>query len=147
MAHTKLPPIPFRVRIGVTGHRKLERESEVRAAVQQVLSEEIEKLFDDESRKFMAVAVNTPLRFSVVTALAEGADQLVAEEILSLAGATLSAVLPLEQSEYLATIISPAGKATFPRLLEYDRNPKRLQSSLFASTAQPIGTKIILYLV
>jgi hypothetical protein len=73
--------------IGVTGHRHL------RAADLQTLRQHVRRLFTDLRRRYPA----TPLR--IITALAEGADRLVAEVALE-EGHELLVPLPLEPADY-----------------------------------------------
>jgi hypothetical protein len=69
--------VPFRLRIGVTGHRELQESDELRKAVSDAVDLAIHKSGYRE-----AGHPNTPLRLTVVSALAEGADRLVANEVL-----------------------------------------------------------------
>jgi hypothetical protein len=69
--------IPFRLRIGVTGHRQLQESDELRKAVSDAVD-----LAICRSGYHQADHPNTPLRLTVVSALAEGADRLVANEVL-----------------------------------------------------------------
>ena len=89
-AGTGWPPqgegqLPFSLRIGVTGHRRLADPAAlvpgVRAAVEGVVE------------RFLGPAAEPALL--VISALAEGADRLVAAEVLARPGATMQAVLPL----------------------------------------------------
>ena len=66
--------IPFTFRIGVTGHRELDRLDDLR----QPVREAIVRLLT-----LAPVAPGTGLALVVVSALAEGADRLVAEEVLA----------------------------------------------------------------
>ena len=66
--------IPFTFRIGVTGHRELADPDALRAAIRKAQRGLIELL------PVAPAAGVTPV---VVSALAEGADRLVAEEILA----------------------------------------------------------------
>src|ERR1035441_10151271 len=43
--------IPYRIRIGVTGHRKLDNPAAVQALVKKAIDAEVEKLFPEESRR------------------------------------------------------------------------------------------------
>jgi hypothetical protein len=53
----------------------------------------------------------------VVSALAEGADRLVAEAVLRRPGSRLVAVLPMPRSEYLSDFGTPESRTEFLRLL------------------------------
>ena len=91
------------LRIGVTGHRVLAERERVAAGVDATLAR-IEGRFPGR-----------PL--VVVSALAEGADRLVAEAVLRRPGARLCAVLPLPAPDYLADFASPESRDEFLRLL------------------------------
>ena len=75
--------LPFSLRIGVTGHRQLTDPAAlipaIRAAIQGVVE------------RFLGPAAEPALL--VISALAEGADRLVATEVLAGPDATLEAVL------------------------------------------------------
>jgi len=66
--------IPFTFRIGVTGHRELDKPDDLR----QPIREAIVRLLT-----LVPVAPGSGLALVVVSALAEGADRLVAEEVLA----------------------------------------------------------------
>jgi len=84
-------PIPYRIRVGAVGHRRLEDwpalAAQVRVALETIVC-------------WAPSSTMTSLRFSVVTALAEGADQLVAAEVLTQSDATLEVVLPLPADQF-----------------------------------------------
>jgi hypothetical protein len=97
------------LRLGVTGHRSLRHEAEIRrlvdAAIDQVLAE-------------TSPGPSTERRdLIVVSALAEGADRLVVQECLHRDGATLAAVLPLPVDEYSKDFITDASRREFAELL------------------------------
>ena len=112
------PPRPdIAWRVGVTGKRVLADAAiaPLRAGVTEVLT-----LLRDEVTRLVqtpeAAACNTahPPAFRVLSPLAEGADQLVAEAALPL-GYRLEAPLPFAQADYEADF--PATVATFRALL------------------------------
>jgi hypothetical protein len=82
--------VPFRLRIGVTGHRKLPEGDELSKAVKRAIN-----LAISSSGYRKSGMPNTPLQLTVVSALAEGADRLVAKEVLALNGSRLVCVLPV----------------------------------------------------
>jgi hypothetical protein len=66
------------------------------------------ELFDEESAKLFNENLNTPTTYSVITALAEGADRLVAEAIMEYdRQTTLEVVLPLTLADYKKTFHQP----------------------------------------
>jgi len=108
VADTGWPPegegqLPFSLRIGVTGHRRLTDPAAlvpgIRAAVQGV----VERFLGPEAEPALLV----------ISALAEGADRLVAAEVLARPDATMEAVLPLPPGDYLDDFTGDASKAEF----------------------------------
>lgn len=105
MTQPPSPTVPVRLSIGVAGHRDLRAEQEPALRVQ------VRALFE----RLRAEIPDLPLR--VVSALAEGGDQLVAEEALAL-GIPVLAPLPLAQAEYERDFADPQALARFRDLLE-----------------------------
>ena len=101
--------IPFTVRIGVTGHRKFDNPEALGQAVREGLTCLRERLIGSPG---------TDLVLVVVSALAEGADRLVAEEILAEGGARLEVALPLPHEDYLQDFRQESSKRQFQALLE-----------------------------
>ena len=89
--------------VGVTGHRFLADPERLTAGVEAALRR-IEQAFP-----------NGPL--TVISALAEGADRLVARRFLARPEAHLVVPLPLPQSDYMADFESPASREEFLDLL------------------------------
>ncbi len=81
----------FRVRVGVTGHRDLVANKELVDQVRAVLKD-IQKLIDPEQ--------TVHLQWEVVSCLADGADRIVAHEVLRNTDASLMAVIPLTRADY-----------------------------------------------
>lgn len=85
--------IPFRIRIGVTGHRTIEED----AALLEGVRAQIERVAG------LVGSARTAVRLSVVSQLAEGADRIVVREALASDPALeprLEAFLPLERDRY-----------------------------------------------
>jgi hypothetical protein len=104
--------IPLRLRIGVTGHRHLDQPEALVAKVRERLAE-IRKLFPSTE--------TTPVKFVILSSLAEGADRLVVEEALEFladAQVELEAVLPLSPEEYAKDFEATESREHFQRLLE-----------------------------
>ncbi|HLY49804.1 MAG TPA: SLATT domain-containing protein [Solirubrobacteraceae bacterium] len=103
--------ITFRVRIGVTGHRQsLNAESVV---------VEVRKRFAQVRELFPPSEV-TPVAFTLLTGLAEGADRVVAREALTAfadAGVELEAVLPLTVADYVEDFTTEGSREEFAELL------------------------------
>jgi hypothetical protein len=102
-------PVPFRLRIGVTGHRQLPESINWRERIDAALG-----LM--EAR--LAPAGGTPLAWLVISSLAEGADRLVAEAILDRPGSLLEVPLPLSRNDYQTDFKSDESKAAFAKLYD-----------------------------
>jgi len=83
--------LPYRVWIGVTGHRRLPASPELPKHVRQAL---------DQIKKLLPTPRFTEVLFGVVSPLADGADRMVASEVLTIPGAILEAALPMPRDEY-----------------------------------------------
>src|SRR5580698_2687346 len=101
--------IPLTFRIGVTGHRELADPQAVRAAVREAIR--LLKLF-------LPISAEQGLVLTVVSALAEGADRLVAEEVLAEEGARLEVALPMATDEYLNDFKQESSKQEFKGLMD-----------------------------
>jgi hypothetical protein len=118
--------------VGVTGHRTVPKlphaaEPAIRATVtrlvQQISSELAKTAASDDVRWAFAVE---PPELVVVSALAEGADRIVAQVCLD-AGATLDVVLPSDQTSYEADFATPASTTEFRQLLNQARSVFQLE--------------------
>ncbi len=112
LAETEWPPegegqLPFSLRIGVTGHRQLPDPAALLPAVRTAIQGVIERFLGPGAEPALLV----------VSALAEGADRLVATEVLAGPDATLEASLPLPPAEYLGDFTGDASKAEFTEML------------------------------
>jgi len=104
----KPDPIPFRLSIGVTGHRKLENVD--------ILSKSVKSVIDKILNNFPSTK-DTSVLPRVLSPLAEGSDRLVAEEVLKYDSAELKVILPLCRDEYLEDFPSEGSKKEFEALL------------------------------
>lgn len=123
--------IPYRIRIGVTGHRKLDDPAAMQALVKKAIDAEVEKLFPEESRrKIESVrrAGTTAISFRVLSPLAEGADRVVARAVLSNPDARLDVVLPLALEDYLEDFATEESRKEFGELLGRCRKPVPLRT-------------------
>lgn len=123
--------IPYRIRIGVTGHRKLDDPAAVQAMVKKAIDAEVEKLFSEESRQNIERvrrAGTTAISFRVLSPLAEGADRVVARAVLDYPGARLDVVLPLTVEDYLEDFETEESKKEFRDLLAWCRRPVLLRT-------------------
>jgi hypothetical protein len=107
--------IPLRLVIGVTGHRTLEDEKALSTAVEGILA---------RIKPPSGLATRTPVIFTVLSPLAEGADRLVAREVLKVPGSQLEVVLPMDEDEYKKDF--PKSVPEFERLLRIAARVKTL---------------------
>jgi hypothetical protein len=122
---------PFRIRIGVTGHRRLEEPAAVQVLVRQAIDREIPRLFPPKSLAMMdcvRAAGVTPISYRALTPLAEGADRVVARVVLEFPGARLDVVLPLTIEDYLEDFETEESKQEFRKLLAQCRRPVMLRA-------------------
>jgi hypothetical protein len=94
------------LRLGVTGHRSLTHEDEIRRAINVAIDQAL-----------LTSPAGSATALTVVSALAEGADRLVVHECLRRPGATLVAVLPLPIDEYGTDFVAAASRQEFTDLL------------------------------
>lgn len=118
--------IPFRIRIGVTGHRQLTDEETLSEKIRQVLQKDIFIFFED-SKKVLRSIPNTPIVFSILTPLAEGADRLVAKEVLKLPDSRMEVALPLVKQDYLEDFQTSESRHEFEELVKKARRPITLR--------------------
>lgn len=114
------PTIPACIVIGVTGHRKLGNEPLLAKQVRLTLK---------KIKQLLPPLKNTPLAFRILSPLAEGADRLVAREVLKISESQLEAILPLEKDDYLKDFGLPESKAEFEEFLTQARHIKKLLSA------------------
>lgn len=100
-----------RIRIGITGHRALPAADLIRRRFRRFLETGIYDLLGARQRP-----ANVPVSFCAVTALAEGADRLLAEEVLGQPSGSLEAVLPMPEHLYAADFKTASSRAEFNRL-------------------------------
>jgi hypothetical protein len=99
------------IRVGVTGHRNLEFErSDALQTMTEVALDRIRCLFEPEG--------DATVVLTVVSALAEGADRLVARAVLGTQGGRLEAVLPFEEENYSKDFADEESKAAFLALCQ-----------------------------
>lgn len=109
------PPRPEVVlRVGITGHRKLNDAASVAATVKTVLARLREAAEAVAATYPTVFAVGGP-RLIVVSALAEGADRIVAEAALA-QDSELQVVVPFTADVYRNDFATDASRAKFDRL-------------------------------
>ena len=99
------------VRVGVTGHRRIDDPEGVSAAVRDTLGRVRERFAGEVG------AERAETRLEAVSPLAEGADRIVARAVLEDAGAALTVPLPFSADDYATDFAAPASKAEFEELL------------------------------
>jgi hypothetical protein len=131
---------PALLRIGVTGHRKLENEQIISESVKSVLS----KLDDMLGSK----QKNTPYSFAVISPLAEGADRLLAREVLNWNSEgekpVLETVLPLPEEDYLNDFVEERSKEEFRGLLSRAKSVIVLEKTASCNAAyEQVGHYVV----
>jgi hypothetical protein len=104
----------------VTGHRRLPDE--------EALAEQVRRALQ-RTRELLPSSPYTPVLFTIISPLAEGADRLVAREVLKSEGADLEVPLPLPREEYLRDFQSDESKREFDALLSRAREVTELGPS------------------
>ena len=112
--------IPARIVIGVTGHRKLDNQPALADSIRSAIGSIVQ---------MVPPLKNTPLLLCVLSPLAQGADRLVAREVLQAQG-ILEVVLPLEKDDYMADFETDESRKEFETLLSQARSVRTLPSGL-----------------
>ena len=99
--------LPFALRIGVTGHRELANPDALVPAIDEAIQALTQRVLGPQAEPSLLV----------ISALAEGADRLVARQVLARPAAELEVVLPLPVHEYLHDFPAEASKDEFTDLL------------------------------
>lgn len=126
--------VPYRIRLGVTGHRTLSDEAALREKVKGIVaratsvSGEIFEMFDEESQELIRRSAHTPMALGILSPLAEGADRLVAQEVLKSPDAVLEVALPLVGEEYIKDFQTDSSQREFLDLLHEARHPVSLRT-------------------
>jgi hypothetical protein len=113
------PRIPLVLAVGVTGHRIEALPADTVASLDERLRDILTLIertaFDLAKRKQECFAAD-PARLRMVSALADGADQIAASAALDL-GWEVQAVLPFARDHYRTTLANDAVRASFDALL------------------------------
>jgi hypothetical protein len=96
------------IRVGVTGHRSLPDEAAIARAVEEAL--------DSIKEKWSAEDNSAPV-ILLISPIAEGADRLVAREVLKDPTARLKVVLPFPKEDYMNDFETSDSKKEFETLL------------------------------
>lgn len=128
----RVETIPYRIRIGVTGHRRLDNPEAVSEKVREFLREGYLQFFDAKTQQLIVSTPRTPIAFSIITPLAEGADRLVAREVLASkpggVDSIIEVVLPLVKEDYLEDFKTGPSRQEFESFLARDREPQALRT-------------------
>ena len=114
------PYVPLHLQIGVTGHRDLVFTEQLEKSINDALTFEIKNLLGWDEK------FNTPLTYSILTPLAEGADRFVAKQAMKLLNATIEVVLPMTEEEYMEDFTSPESCVEFRNMLKQASGCHRL---------------------
>ncbi len=135
--------VPFRIRIGVSGHRELPDVKSLHEKLDVVFEQRLHELFDEPHDFFQPLtnsASKTRIRYTILTPLAEGADRLVAMHFLGYGDTRLEVVLPMAKEEYMQDFTTATSQKEFASLLRLDPAPKSLRAeSLFANLPQEMA--------
>jgi hypothetical protein len=118
------------IRIGVTGHRILAELEKIGAGVEVALRR-IEQAFPGEP-------------MTVISALAEGADRIVARHVLARTGARLIVPLPLPESDYITDFDSEESRAEFLSLLHRADHVEEMSSTATRDQAYEAAGEYVL---
>lgn len=115
--------IPLNVAIGVTGHREILNKEVVQRQIRKIL-EKIDILLKDTTHNCV-----------IISPLAEGADRLVADEVLNWKGSVnfgksiLEVVLPVSKEDYIKDFKTEKSKDEFLDLLKKADTVRIIQNS------------------
>jgi hypothetical protein len=123
------------IAIGVTGHREFLRECGLKGVARERLEHFIEgrirRRVEAILRKFDLTLEHTPHRYKVISPLAEGGDQILADEILRsprdgparVWATELESVVPMSEDAYLGHFKTESGRQGFLELKQKAANP------------------------
>ena len=92
--------------IGITGHPLLAREEEIAAAIRSILLE-----IQDWNPRTQEI-------LTVISPLAEGADRIMANQVLKVPGGRLQALLPMDRDAYARDFADERSREEYRRLLD-----------------------------
>ncbi len=125
--HAHIEPVPYRLRIGVTGKRSgLPPLRLLRPMILEAVNKRVRELYPESQRGTVAKAFDhghPPVAYSILSALAEGADRVVARTLMREKKARLDAVLPMVEADYLQDFRSGWSKRQFRLLLGSSLRP------------------------
>jgi hypothetical protein len=104
--------IPLQIRIGVTGHRDIKLTDELRKSIHIALTNSVLEIINPNGEN-----LSSPIKYIVVTPLADGADRIVAVAALQVLNAKMEVILPMLKEEYEQTFYSNDSIKEFESLL------------------------------
>ena len=135
--------LPYELRIGVTGHRKLSYESAIAEAVDKLVTS-IDQLIGNPE--------DVPVEWCFISPLAKGSDRIVAKSILKKKSARLEVLTPFHLDEYRKDFTDPDDLREFNDLLQKADPPlteSNVRHSHSANTTHrssgylPVGRKVV----
>lgn len=120
---------PFRIRIGVTGHRKIANTATTSTLIHNTLATKVKEMFQPAPSA-------TSIALTVVSPLAEGADRLLARIVLTYPNSRLEVPLPMALDDYLEDFQTPASQQEFREMLALCAHPLYLRSKRIAEESQ-----------
>jgi hypothetical protein len=136
--------IPATLRIGVTGHRALTENQTI------LVADSVHRVLDKLDSWLSNTLKNSPYTFIVISPLAEGADRIVAREVLDWAKADplympkLEVVLPFPEYEYVVDFSGPASHEEYRSLIARACSIHTLKKHKPATGAYvPVGSYIV----
>lgn len=124
-------PIPYRIRLGVIGHRRLDDPGAIEALAKKAIETTVEGMIPEGVRQMLAStrrAEETGVSYSVMSSLAEGADRVVARAVLSYPDARLDAILPMTLEDCMEDFTTEASRKEFAGLLSQCSEPVLLRT-------------------
>jgi len=125
---------PFRIRIGVTGHRAITDQESIARKVKEILRSKIYELLENEISQEETPA----LTLTIVTPLAEGADRLIAKEVLKFPESDIEVVLPFAKDDYMQDFETEQSRQEFEELYRKSQKPIVLKNNLSAGALSTI---------
>ena len=114
------PSLPATLVIGAAGHRKIDDGPGLEVAVADAIHDVID---------LVPPLRNTELVLTVLSPLAEGADRIVAHEVLRLPGSRLEVVLPMDREAYARDFESAGSRREFDELVDAASAVRRIDGA------------------
>jgi hypothetical protein len=128
------------IRIGVTGHRRIDNP----AAISSVVRDALKDILKAWAKTHPSANSGAPPTLKAVSPLAEGADRLVAQEILATAGGKLEVILPLKEEDYLQDFAGEASRREFHKLLVAAESVSVLEEAPNRTAAyEAVGRRVV----